>query len=71
MALAALTARKWRFCGVCGCRVYGPLAMLEAPIAYCIEHGRLVRDAERLPPDPLERLPTLAAELQREGGRPR
>ena len=59
-------SRLWRWCGACGCRVYGPAAMLEAPIAYCVEHGRLFAAAETLPPDPLERLPTRGEELERE-----
>lgn len=58
--------RLWRWCGVCGGRVYGPAAMLEAPIAYCVEHGRLVAAAEKLPVDELERLPAIGDELERE-----
>jgi hypothetical protein len=62
-------SHSWRWCGVCGCRVYGPAAMLEAPIAYCGEHNRLVVAAEALPADELERLPTFADELELEARR--
>jgi len=54
-----------RWCGVCGVRVPSSSPTLEDLIAYCPTHAELVKAAEKLPRDPAEELPTMAAELRR------
>jgi len=59
-------SRQRRRCGLCGGPVRRESSTWDDRIAYCAAHEAIVRRGDELPPDPLERLPSRADELERE-----